>query len=113
MDWAKGREGGKGELVENGRSNPAIRQADSDIADFKDRREIHRMTKEALLYEILRLPPTERVEFLGDAWDAVAATPEALPVPEWHIHELEKRLAEPGPRYVSWDEVRSRLKDSR
>jgi putative addiction module component (TIGR02574 family) len=71
------------------------------------------MTKEALLSEILRLPPKERVQLLGDAWDAVAANPEDLPVPEWHLKELEKRLAEPKPQYVSWDEVRSRLKDSR
>jgi putative addiction module component (TIGR02574 family) len=71
------------------------------------------MTKEALLSEILRLPPGERVQLLGEAWDAVAATPEDVPVPEWHVKELEKRLAEPEPRYVSWEELRSRLRGSR
>jgi len=71
------------------------------------------MTKEALLSEILRLPPEERVQLLGEAWDAVSAAPEDVPVPEWHLKELEKRLSEPEPRYVSWEELRARLKGSR
>ena len=71
------------------------------------------MTKETLLSEILRLPPEERVQFLGEAWDAVATAPQDVPVPEWHLEELEQRRAEPEPRYVSWKEVRARLKGSR
>jgi putative addiction module component (TIGR02574 family) len=70
------------------------------------------MTKEALLSEILRLPPEERVQLLGEAWDAVAANPENVPVPEWHVGELERRLANPDPKYLSWSEVRERLKGS-
>jgi putative addiction module component (TIGR02574 family) len=70
------------------------------------------MTKEALLAEILRLPPEERIELLGDAWDAIADTPDEVPMPAWHVDVLEKRLAEPDPRYLSWDEVRGRLKES-
>jgi putative addiction module component (TIGR02574 family) len=70
------------------------------------------MTKEALLSEILRLPPEERVQLLGEAWDAVAATPENVPIPEWHLEELERRLANPDPKYLSWAEVRERLKGS-
>ena len=76
-------------------------------------REIFSMTKEALLSEILRLPPKERVQLLGEAWDAVAATPEDAPVPEWHLKELENRMAEPEPRYVPWEEVRARLRGLR
>ena len=70
------------------------------------------MTKEALLAEILRLPPEERIELLGDAWDAIAATPDDVPMPAWHVDVLEKRLAELSPQYLSWDEVRERLKES-
>jgi len=84
-----------------------------DIAGLAMIRKISGMTKETLLSEILRLPPRERVELLGAAWDAVAANPDDVPVPEWHVKELEKRLAEPEPRYVSWDEFRSRLRGSR
>lgn len=68
------------------------------------------MTKEALLAEILRLPPEERIELLGDAWDAIAASPEDVPVPEWHVEVLEERLAEEDPTFVSWEQLRERLK---
>ncbi len=40
------------------------------------------MTKEALLTEILSLSPEERIDLLGEAWDAMAATPEDVPIPE-------------------------------
>ena len=72
--------------------------------------DISSMTKEALLAEILRLPPEERIELLGDAWDAISATPDAVPVPAWHVEVLEERLSEPSPAYVSWEEVQERLK---
>ena len=74
------------------------------------RAEITSMTKQALLSEILRLPLEERIELLGEAWDAIAASPEDVPIPEWHVQELESRLAEPNAEYVSWDEVRERLR---
>jgi putative addiction module component (TIGR02574 family) len=71
------------------------------------------MTKKALLSEIVRLPPKQRIQLLSEAWDAVAATPEDVPVAEWHIKELEKRLSEPEPRYVPWEELRAPLRGSR
>lgn len=71
------------------------------------------MTREALLAEILRLSPEERIDLLGDAWDAIAASPSEVPVPQWHLDELKKRLSDPEPQYVSWEEVRKRLKGSR
>jgi putative addiction module component (TIGR02574 family) len=70
------------------------------------------MTREALLAEILRLLPEERIELLGDAWDAIAASPDEIPVPEWHLEVLKKRVADPQPQYLSWEEVRERLKGS-
>ena len=70
------------------------------------------MTREALLAEILRLSPEERIDLLGDAWDAIAASPAEVPVPEWHLEELERRLADPDPQYVSWEEIQERLKGS-
>ncbi|MHB1195192.1 MAG: addiction module protein [Longimicrobiales bacterium] len=71
------------------------------------------MTREALLSEILRLPPEERIELLGDAWDTIAASPQDVPIPEWHVRELERRLAEPDPQFLPWTEVRERLRTSR
>ena len=73
--------------------------------------EIGDMTKQALLSEILRLPLEERIELLGEAWDAIAATPDDVPIPEWHVEELERRLSDPNPDYVSWEEVKARLRN--
>ena len=70
------------------------------------------MTKQALLSEILRLPPEERIELLGEAWDSIAATPEDVPIPEWHVEELQRRLSDPDVNYVPWEEVRTRLRKS-
>ncbi len=67
------------------------------------------MTKQALLSEILRLPPEERIDLLGEAWDAIAASPDDVPIPEWHVRELERRLADPEPKYVRWEDLRDRL----
>ena len=70
------------------------------------------MTKQALLSEILRLPLEERIELLGEAWDAIAATPDVVPIPEWHVQELERRLSDPDPAYVPWEEVKARLRNA-
>ena len=67
------------------------------------------MTKQALIAEILRLGPEERIDLLNDAWDAIAAKPGDVPVPEWHLRVIEERLADPNPEYVSWEELRDRL----
>ena len=83
-----------------------------DIAGIEGGSEIECMTKQALLTEILRLPPKERIELLGDAWDTIAASPEDVAIPEWHVQELERRLADPDPEYASWDDVRTRLHGS-
>lgn len=67
------------------------------------------MTKQALLDEISRLPVEERIELLGEAWDRLAADSDRVPVPEWHLRELERRLAEPNPSYISWKDLRAQL----
>lgn len=69
------------------------------------------MTPKALMDEILRLPLDERLRLVEDVWDSIAATPEAVPMPEWHKVELERRLANPDPGPgLSWDEVRAKLR---
>lgn len=83
--------------------------ADLRIAAGPVDAEIGCMTRQALLSEILRLPPEERIELLGDAWDAVASDPEEVPVPEWHLRELERRVGDEEADYIPWGEVRDRL----
>ncbi len=58
------------------------------------------------------LPVEEKVDYVESLWDRVAASPDALPVPEWHRDILEARVkdheADPD-RGESWESVRDRL----
>ncbi len=67
------------------------------------------MTKEALIQEIRRLPVEEQIDLLSDVWDELGADSETVPVPAWHLRELELRLSEPDPVYIPLDAVRRRL----
>jgi putative addiction module component (TIGR02574 family) len=56
----------------------------------------------------------EQIEYVQSLWDRIAATPERVPVPEWHREILDERLkdddANPGAG-ENWDVVRDRLRD--
>jgi putative addiction module component (TIGR02574 family) len=41
-----------------------------------------------------RLPAAEKIEFLSALWERVVAEPEAIEVPEEHLAELKRRIAE-------------------
>ena len=45
--------------------------------------------------ELLKTPLTvkQRLELIGKLWDGIPDSINALPVPEWHREELERRLA--------------------
>ena len=69
------------------------------------------MTSKALLDEILKLPPKERLELIEDAWESLAAMPSAVPMPEWHRAELDHLLDHPSADpLVPWDEAKARLR---
>ena len=69
------------------------------------------MTPKALLDEIMRLPLKERLQLVEEVWDSIAATPEAVPVPDWHREELDRRLDQPLPEPpLTEDEARARLR---
>jgi putative addiction module component (TIGR02574 family) len=68
------------------------------------------MTPKGLRDEILQLPPAERLKLVEEIWDSLAATPEEVPVPEWHKTELDRRWENPAPGPgETWDEVRAKL----
>lgn len=68
-----------------------------------------RMTPKALLDEILRLAPEERLAILEKVWDSIG--PDDFPVPQWHIDALEEDEKNPSPlAQETWDEFKSRLR---
>jgi putative addiction module component (TIGR02574 family) len=60
-----------------------------------------------------RLDIAERLELIGQIWDSLADEDD-LPLPEWHLRELERRRAaaevDPGAG-IPWDVVKARLAD--
>jgi len=70
------------------------------------------MNTQPLRDQILGLPPKERFELLADVWDSFAAEPEAVPVPDWHRAELDRRLANPDPGHLTWTEVQKQSRET-
>jgi putative addiction module component (TIGR02574 family) len=62
---------------------------------------------------VFDLSPSEKLQLVEDLWDDIAATPEAVPIHEWQIAELERRKANlaknPGTG-LSWEEVKRRIR---
>src|SRR5437773_7341118 len=54
----------------------------------------------------------QKLAMIGVLWDSIPDSLEALPVPEWHQQELERRLAEadadPGAG-IPWEQVKRRV----
>lgn len=59
------------------------------------------------------LPVEDQLEYISALWDRIAATPDRVPVPSWHLKLIDQRRddldANPDDA-VSWDEVRDELK---
>ena len=56
----------------------------------------------------------EKIAYVQSLWDRIAATPEQVPVPEWHREILGERVKdyEANPDGgTTWDVVRDRLRD--
>ncbi len=68
---------------------------------------------EAMIGELLKLSPAERIQLAEDLWDSVAVRPDLLPVlSDNQRQEIERRVAEhvrdPGSA-LTWEDVRTRL----
>jgi putative addiction module component (TIGR02574 family) len=62
-----------------------------------------------------RLSVAERLELIGEIWDTLPSDAE-LPIPDWHIRELERRLTAVQANLkaaVPWESVKSRWNQSR
>ncbi|WP_437766127.1 addiction module protein [Sorangium sp. So ce281] len=57
----------------------------------------------------------EQIEYVQALWERIAAREDAVPVPEWHSAELDRRLAEyeaAPDAGRSWEEVEADLRAS-
>lgn len=56
------------------------------------------------------LTADEKLDYVQSLWDRIAANPETVPVPEWHLEVVDQRLH--GTRTGagrSWTEIRDEL----
>ncbi len=61
------------------------------------------------LAEFRALSVDERLKLIEDLWDSIETDADALPLPDWHREEIERRLdaLDTGTSLgASWDEVR-------
>jgi putative addiction module component (TIGR02574 family) len=69
------------------------------------------------LYQaVFALSFDEKLQLVQDLWDHLAATPESIPMPEWHKEELDRRLAEVennSAKLLNWDEVKASIRAQR
>jgi len=42
--------------------------------------------------EFDKLPVAEQIDYVQSLWDRIAASPEQVPVPEWHKRVIRERL---------------------
>lgn len=64
--------------------------------------------------DIDQLTVPQRLDLIALLWDSIPDSLEALPVPEWHRQELERRLAsaDASPEQgIPWEQVRERLRE--
>ncbi len=56
----------------------------------------------------------QRLELIELIWESISDTTEALPMPEWHRAELERRLADADAHPeagIPWEQVKARLRE--
>ena len=61
----------------------------------------------------LHLSPSEKLQLVESLWDDLAATPEAIPVHDWHKEELARRkanLMQHPASGLTWEDVQRRVR---
>ena len=71
--------------------------------------------KKSILSKVLQYDILERILLVEDIWDSIAQCPEAIPVKDSQLKELDSRLEayHRNPKSGSpWDVVKKRIKES-
>lgn len=74
------------------------------------------MAKPITISDILGLSIAERIQFIEDVWDTIAALPEAVPLSQIQKKELDKRLTayHRNPQAgTPWNIIKQRLLKSK
>jgi putative addiction module component (TIGR02574 family) len=58
--------------------------------------------------ELVRLSPEERLSLIADLWDSLAKV--EIPLTPAQDAELKRRLANPDPAPMSWEQFRAELR---
>ena len=69
--------------------------------------------KKITVTDVLKMPISERIVFVEDVWDTIAADPEAVPLTDAHRKELERRIEayHRDPDAGSpWEDVKKRVR---
>ncbi|MBD1908141.1 addiction module protein [Funiculus sociatus GB2-A5] len=57
-----------------------------------------------------QLSKEEQILYVQQLWDMIAAVPEEVPTPQWHLDLVRDRLNSYNPeQVVSWNEVKQQL----
>ena len=70
------------------------------------------MSQHTAITDLIGLPVTERLELIEQLWDSLDSEAGALPLPDWHREEIDKRidaLDDGTSKGATWDEVRRRI----
>ena len=63
-------------------------------------------------FDITKLTIPERLDLISALWNSIPDSDKALPMPDWHRQELERRLAEADVNpdaAIPWEDVKKRL----
>ena len=54
--------------------------------------------------------PEAQIDYVQALWDRIAAHPDRVPVPDWHLDELRRReRSDQSGETSTWEEVRERI----
>ena len=52
----------------------------------------------------------EKLDYIQSLWDRIAADPDTVPVPDWHLEVIDERSRAKHGAGRSWDELRQELR---